>query len=141
MTSSNTCEVRVGRLMEINVAMGYRNAGDVADMISMIGGALGKLPPTTNVVIAADWRQCQLMDPAAAEKALVMLTTDNARIERSGILTTNDSPVAVMQFLRLVLQSKHPNRRIFHDAREMAAWLSEPLSIDERARLHQFLKV
>ncbi|WP_236519190.1 hypothetical protein [Sandaracinus amylolyticus] len=139
MRALNTCAVHSGRLMEIAVDAGYGSATDVDDMISKIGATMSRLPPTTRVVIAADWRGCHLMPPPAAERAHVMLRATNDRIERSAILGSTTSSVEMLQFMRLVRESQHPSRRVFQDPREMSAYLGELLTPSERRRLDAFL--
>ena len=81
------------------------------------------------------------MSDEASERALEMLTRNNPRVERSAILTAENSPVAVLQFLRLVRASGHPQRRLFSETNEMTTWLAEVLSPAEGARLWEFLSV
>jgi hypothetical protein len=73
----NTCEVVVGRLLEIRVAAGYRTVADVDEMIAMIRESVSKLPSATKVVIAADWRAVQVMPPDTAARAREMLAGAN----------------------------------------------------------------
>jgi len=68
-----------------------------------------------------------------------MIATFNERVERSGILVSNDSPIAVMQFLHLARETHHPQRRIFYFDDQLVAWLAEVLTDHERARLGEFL--
>lgn len=136
--ATNTCEVKVGRLLEIRVSAGYRSVADVDAMIEMIADRVAATPGDT-IVIAADWRPIRLMSAAASDRALAMLTRWSPRIERSAILTSSASPTAVMQFFRLVRASGHPARRIFGDSLEMRAWLDEVLSPVESERLRRFL--
>ena len=135
----NSCEIRVGRLLQIRVAKGYETPHDVDAMVDMIRASVSKLPPETKHVTVADWRQCSVMSAQASERALKMLLTVNPRTERSGMIYANTSPTAVMQFIRLVREAGHPGRRIFHDVSELTAWLDEVLTPAESSELHQFL--
>jgi len=137
--SSNTVVIRVGRLMEISVQEGFRSVEDVEKQRARITAALDAIPKNQLVVIAADWRQCQLMSQAAANAMGPMIGDFNARIERSAILGSPTSPVAVLQFLRVVRETKHPARRVFEERRAMLTYLSECLSAAELERLGQFL--
>jgi hypothetical protein len=137
--SSNTVVIQVGRLMEITVREGFRSVADVERQRGLITDALATLPPTQQVVIAADWRACQLMTQAAANALGPMLGSFNARIERSAILGASTSPIAVLQFLRVVRDTKHPARRVLEDRRSALMYLSDCLSPAERDRLGQFL--
>jgi len=137
--SSNTVVIRVGRLMEISVKDGFRSVEDVEAQRARITTALDALPKDQLIVIAADWRACQVMSQPAANALGPMLGAFNARIERSAILGATNSPVAVLQFLRVVRESRHPARRVYEDRRPMIAWLGERLTEPERERLAQFL--
>jgi len=125
--------------MEIWVKDGFRTVEDVELQRTRINAALATIPTDQRVVIAADWRMCQLMTQPAANALGPMLGSFNARIERSAILGSPTSPVAVLQFLRVVRESRHPARRVFEDRPPMLAWLGECLSEPERDRLAQFL--
>jgi hypothetical protein len=125
--------------MEIKVQEGFRSVDDVEKQRALITAALETLPGDQRVVIAADWRECQLMTQPAANALGPMIGQFNARIERSAILGSTASPIAVLQFLRVVRESRHPARRVFEDRAPMLAYLGERLSEVERERLAQFL--
>lgn len=135
----NTCEFRVGRLMEIRVARGYRAVEDVDEMIAMMIERVGKLPPDQKYVIAADWRHVTVMSPETAARARAMLSKSNARALRSSILTHSDQSLTNLQVQRLVREAENEHRRHFVSAREQHAWLSEVLTTEESARLAEFL--
>jgi hypothetical protein len=137
--STDTVVIRVGRLMEIRVREGFRSVEDVDKQRARIIAALDTLPTDQRVVIAADWRECQLMSQPAANALGPMIGQFNARIERSAILGSATSPVAVLQFLRVVRESRHPARRVYEDRAPMLAWLGEVLTEAERERLAQFV--
>jgi hypothetical protein len=135
----NTCEIRVGRLMEIRVDDGFHAIADVERMDVTIGAALATVPTHVNVVIVADWRRTQLMADGASDRFGKMIGSYNSRIERSGILANPDSPVSVLQFMRVVRESNHPHRKLFHDANLLVRYLEEVLTPPELARLRDFL--
>ena len=137
--SSNTVGIRVGRLMEISVQEGFRSVEDVEKQRARITAALDAIPKNQLVVIAADWRQCQLMSQAAANAMGPMIGDFNARIERSAILGSPTSPVAVLQFLRVVRESRHPARRVYEERGLLLTWLCECLTDAERERLIEFI--
>jgi hypothetical protein len=139
MTTKNSCQILEGRLMQIDVANGYRTVQDIDDMIAMIGATLSRVPAETRVIIAADWRPCKLFTPEVADRALKLLTVVNARIERSGILHRDDSSTSVLQVMRLIRESKFEHRRIFTEPAKMEQWLGEIMSPVERAQLKVFL--
>ena len=136
---SNTVGIRVGRLMEISVREGFRSVEDVEKQRARITAALDTIPKDQLVVIAADWRQCQLMSPPAANALGPMIGYFNGRIERSAILGSSTSPSAVLQFLRVVRASRHPARRVYEERAPMLTWLGECLTGAERERLIEFI--
>jgi hypothetical protein len=139
VADDNTCEIRVGRLMEIRLLHGYNTLADVETMRERISQAFATLPASQSVVIAADWRYCRLMGAEASDHVGKMIGSFNARIERSGTVTSPDSPVAVLQFLRVIRESKHPGRKLFQNVSELSEYLGELLTPAEQARLAQFL--
>lgn len=139
MTRANTCSIVVGRLMEITVDAGYHAPADVDAMIGMIGARLATIAPSTNVIVAADWRGVHLMPPETAARAHAMLTRVSPRIDRSALLVNTSSSLEMLQFVRLVRESHHTGRRIFDQGAALHAWLSEVLTREESARLSSFL--
>jgi hypothetical protein len=137
--NTTTVDIRVGRLMEIVVKDGFRSVDDVELQRTRINEALAAFPASQSIVIAADWRGCQVMTQPAAAAIGPMIASFNDRIERSAILGSPTAPVAVLQFLRVARETKHPRRRVFEDRRAMLAYLSESLQPHERDRLYQFL--
>lgn len=139
MSGVNRCAVNVGRLLEVRADTGYRTAEDVDAIFAQIARESTRVPPGQRLVIVTDWRRCPIMSDAASERMLSMLTRGNAIVERSAALASNDSPLAVLQFLRLIRESKHPDRRLFHAAAELTHWLRPCLNDTEAARLQAFL--
>jgi hypothetical protein len=135
----NTCALRVGRLLEIRAAAGYRTAEDVDTLFGAFGPEVAKAPKGQRIVVVTDWRFCPIMSAEAAERILSRITGTNSGTERSGAVASRESPSAVLQFLRLVRESRHPDRRLFYKAPELVSWLSEVLTPPEQARLKEFL--
>jgi hypothetical protein len=136
---ANTCDIRVGRLMEIKNEAGFRSLDDVEAQRMAIAHAFTKVTPGTAVVICADWRRCPLMAAEASDAFGKMIGSFNACIERSGILSASDSPLTVLQFLRITRESQHPKRRVVQELSELEQWLTPCLIAPEIARLRQFL--
>jgi hypothetical protein len=134
----NTAVILVGRLLEIR-ALGYRSKADVALLFKAIGSQIQAIPASTQVVIVTDWRYCPIMSEDAAEQILASMSKNNPRVLRSGALASRNAPIAVLQFLRLVRQSKHESRRLFFAEDALTSWLGEVLTDAERIRLAEFL--
>lgn len=126
--------------MEIRIAAGFATEADVDAQIDRVKRTMGKLPPSVNVVIAADWRKLTIMPRPVAERAVKLLTTTSDRIERSGILASPGSPTALMQFFRIVQESLHPSRKVVTSESELEAWIGSALTPQELARFRAFIK-
>ena len=79
------------------------------------------------------------MSPEAAQRIAARMSGTNARTERSAALANQEAPVAVLQFLRLIRESGHANRKLFFNRAELLSWLGEVLSPSETQRLGEFL--
>jgi hypothetical protein len=125
--------------LEVRVTGGYRSPADVDEVFQTIGQEIAKLAPGTRHVTVVDWRRCALMSPEAADYMSKLMSGNNPSTERSAALASNDSPLSVLQFVRMIRDAKLPNRRLFTDASELTHWLSEVLTSAERVRLQEFL--
>ncbi|MFZ5893202.1 MAG: hypothetical protein ACOY0T_19235 [Myxococcota bacterium] len=126
-------------MLEVRATRPYRTAADVEAIFQEIGAALASVPTNVRVVAVTDWRYCPLMSAEASELARARMAGNNARVERSAALASRESEVAVLQFLRLIRESGHPNRKLFFEADELISWLSEVLTPPEQQRLQDFL--
>jgi hypothetical protein len=135
----NTAAIRVGRLLEVR-ALAYKSSADVAALATAIGSELARVPSSTPIVAATDWRHCPLMSSDVAEQAVTAMMKNNPRLLRSGALASRDSPLAMLQPSRLVRETRHESRRLFFDEDELTRWLGEVLSEPEKARLREFLQ-
>jgi hypothetical protein len=132
--------VHVGRLVEVRAEAGYRNPADVDAIFAEIGKQVATVPESQKIVFVIDWRRCPVMSSDAAERMLPSITSTNPRAERSATIASRNSPTALMQFLRLVRESGHADRRLFYDVAELERWLGEILTPEEASRLHAFLE-
>jgi hypothetical protein len=139
MAQRNTCAVNVGRLLEIDLAAGYRSVSDVDQMTAMTARQIDQIPEPTRVVIAADWRACRVMTPVVSDRVVDMLERSNPRVERSAILHGVGHATSVLQLARLTREAHLEVRRIFTDPEDMETWLAEVLTSEERARVHALL--
>jgi hypothetical protein len=138
MAPRNTCEIREGRLLEIDIAAGFNEPSDIDNQIKLIVSVLSQLGPDLRVVIAADWRPCRLFTPEVADRAIKLFSDLNARIERSGILHREDQPTSVLQTLRLIRETHFDRRRVFTNPDDIFEWLDPVLNVRERTRLREF---
>jgi len=129
----------VGCLLEIRADAGYPSESEVDLLFRDIDRAVAGLLPLRRVTAVVDWRRCRVMSPGAAERMVQRVAATNSRTVRSAALARPDAPSAVLQFLRVIREAGMPDRRLFHDAEELVAWLGEVLSEPEVKRLRAFL--
>jgi hypothetical protein len=79
------------------------------------------------------------MAPSAAERMGQRIARLNVHTVRSAALASSDAPSAVLQFVRLIREAGLPERKLFFDANEAVAWLSEVLSRPGAERLRDFV--
>lgn len=137
--AKNSCVVRVGRLLEIDVARGYHSVADVDAMTAAMRSIFENLPPGRRIIIAADWRDCPVLAPEVAAHAVHMFTASNPHVERSAILVRPNQATSTLQVARLIGESDCNVRRVFRVSSEMKGWLGEVLDAAERERLVLFL--
>ena len=135
----NTSKLKVGRLLEVRVATGFRNVADVDAHFDGIDRALEGFPSGQRHVTVADWRLCTVMSPEAAQRLAQRIAVYNARTERSAALASQSSPVAVLQFVRVIREAGLPDRKLFFSEDELYQWVSEVLTPTEQQRLREFL--
>jgi hypothetical protein len=137
----NTAQLRVGRLLEVRAADGFRSVASVDRMFENVERELSSLPAGQRHVTIADWRECQVMSPEAARRLSTRMASTNLRTERSAALAAQGSPTTVLQFLRVIRESGHPDRKLFFSEVELIDWLAEVLTPAETLRLRVFLGV
>ena len=136
----NTAVIRVGRLLEIRVNFGYRTRADVDYVFDQIDHALLRLAPSQRIVTIADWRRCPVMAAEAAQRMVERILLNNGRTERSAVLAGTSAPTAVLQFVRLIREAGHPDRKMFFDDGDLVTWLGESLTSLESLRLRRFIE-
>lgn len=137
--ATNSAAIRVGRLLEIRAEAGYRSPAEVDALFDMVAREIAKAAPARQIVTVVDWRRCPVMEAKAAERMLQRIVAANPRTERSAALATSKAPVAILQFMRLIRESRLPDRRMFLNAPELIAWVDEVLEPPEQQRLREFL--
>jgi hypothetical protein len=138
---ANVYSIVAGRLVEVRIDAAVLTAADVDTWFNGVAAAMSRLPAGQRGVVVADWRRCPLMSDDAAARAAARLTQANPYVERSAALANNDSPITVLQFLRLCRDTNPSgNRRLFTSVHELKAWLSERLTPLEINRLNAFLE-
>jgi hypothetical protein len=136
--STNTAEIRVGRLLEVRIAAGYRTVEDVDQLFDALDAAVARLPPGVKHVTVADWTRCTVMTPTATTRLRERMALTNLHTERSAVLVVSDLPTAVVQFLRVIREAQHPDRKLFFSSGELVTFLGEVLTPEETERVRQF---
>jgi hypothetical protein len=139
MSPRNTCERRVGRLVEVRIDAGYRNVHDVNEIVGEFLHYTSQVPEAVRLVVVTDWRKCRVMGEDAAIQLAGGMRISNPRIERSGVLLPETSPVAMLQFVRMLREGNNAARRGFSEPSAMITWLAEVLTPEELTRLRAFL--
>ena len=138
--AANTAKISVGRLLEIRADGGYRTAVEVDRLFGEIEDALRSQNSSgSGHVAVVDWRRCPLMSPEAATRIAQRIAGMNARTLRSAAIARQDAPLAVLQFVRVIRETAHPERKLFFAEAELETWLAEVLTPVEQQRLHAFL--
>jgi hypothetical protein len=131
-----TVERKVGRLVEAlmrsPVTVEDLNSADQA-MEEATRGLRG------SAIVLADYTQTRFLLAEHAEHLVQIFRRHNDDFERSAILVSASSAVGVLQMERVIREASNPSRRAFRDPAEAASWLSEVLSVAERARLRAIL--
>lgn len=129
-------ESTAGRLAEVRLVTPILDADiDKADVDMLALFERVKAP----LIVAADYRKAHVLSTQQADDLTAMFKRHNDRIERSAILSSDQSATAVLQLMRVVREAKLPNRRAFKDPGDVEKWLGEILTGEERERLHAFL--
>jgi hypothetical protein len=124
-----------GRLITYRVRVPVDD-GNAANAAAQLASAVKAI--AGRVVVCTDLTDARTFAPETAERWVKVMRADNPRLERSAILL-GDSATVSLQLERMVREAQHPDRRIFHDAGALAAWLAPVLDDAERAALERFL--
>ncbi|MGH7440827.1 MAG: hypothetical protein ACRENE_34535 [Polyangiaceae bacterium] len=118
---------------------GYRTPPDVDALFDAVEREVGKSAKSHRLVTVVDWRRCPVMSPAAAARIADRIVLNNGRTERSAALARSNSPVAVLQFLRVIREAGLADRKLYFAAGKLVEWLSAVLTGAECRRLKEFV--
>jgi PIN domain nuclease of toxin-antitoxin system len=128
-------EHRVGRLVELTVA----SPVTVAEVQACIDRfAALAIEIKGKFVVVVDIRKAVAFSQDVAGSFGKLMRADNTRLERSAILV-GESAVLSLQMDRMVREAQNPMRRTFRSADALVTWFGAVLSLDERARVSEFL--
>ena len=129
-------ELHVGRLAEVRMVSPV-----TVEQIEKADKVMAQCVQRANgrVCICADFRRVTVMSTECADKLVAAFRRHNEGIERSAILVSANSAIAVLQIERVVRESNFPNRKAFRSTGEMQLWLGQFLTEAERARMTAFL--
>lgn len=136
----NTCERRVGRLIELRMQRGLVSVQDIHDVTENFVRCMNTLPSGLKPVVIGDWRAARVMTEQMFQHATQLFASSNSSLDRVAMLGSMQSPTAFWQLSRLAsLADSSEPRRLFKAAGEVAQWLGEVLSREEHQRLERFL--
>ncbi|MEM6733592.1 MAG: hypothetical protein AAF658_18680 [Myxococcota bacterium] len=96
------------------------------------------IEPLEQCVFCVDWRELSdTQDPEVLAEIEKLLSSDNAKLLRSGILIEPSS--FMLQFSQIVIKAAHPNRRVVYTKDAMTQWLEPELGPDEREAMRAFM--
>ncbi len=93
------------------------------------------------VVVCTDLTDARTFSERVADEFVVLMRSDNPKIERSALLLSDTSATFLLQMDRMVREAASPARRIFRDRQALRGWLHPVLSNEEGAALEAFLSV
>lgn len=129
-------ETEAGRLLAVRLHT-LPSVEDVVRFEQALGAAFARI--AVKAVIIADWRQVNILAPDVADRLTVLLIKGRSRFERSAILVPREQANFSLQAQRVLRASHDANRRLFSDAEQLLAWVSEVLDPTERRRARTFL--
>ena len=132
---AHSIEIRAGRLLEVSLG-GTLDVEEVAELMDALDAAIGKAT-FVPVIVVSDWRWLHLMSHEASEQLLTRIKRANPWIARAAALASSASPVAALQFARLLQATNHATRRLFYDPDALVDWLGQILMEPEIERLHE----
>ncbi len=130
-----TCEVNVGRLMEVRFVSPIPPAELTAytDLRRRAALKLGH-----ERVVCVDFSRCDVLPPELADQ-LGAQRVGVIEPLRNAVLVPADRATLGLQIERILREAKNPVRRAFRKREELIVWLDEVLRPDERVRLRSFL--
>ncbi len=131
-------ECTVGRLIEIRIG-DVRTAEEVLATRGLFAAMLERMGPRP-VVIAADYRGINILDPAAAAEFLENFKFGTStRVDRSALLVDPARATFMLQVERLIRESNTTLRKTFRNPAELEAWLADVLTFPRASSAHEFL--
>ena len=125
----------VGRLVEVRFASPL-TLDEVRQFVGEHHAIIKRL--ARKYVGVVDLLQADVFPVPVAETLIQLLSGVAPQLERTAFLI-RDSAVFALQVERVILNSNHPDRRVFREPVALLEWLGEVLDVQEQARLAQFV--
>jgi hypothetical protein len=129
---------RAGRLIEARV-FDLRTREDADAYSRDLGIQVMRLPKSVRPILCADHRPVVIYPQPAADRLIELFTQMNTRLERVAVVVARTNATLAMQLQRIVREAAYTARRVVHDAEDAHAHLAPALSLDELARMRDFL--
>ena len=128
-------ENHAGRLIEVKLASPL-GLEEVQAFTQNYIAVMRKIP--TKYVGVVNLLEAYVFPAAVADGLMKLLSSAASHVERTAMLI-GESAVFGLQVERLIRESNNPNRRAFHNGRELIGWLSEVLTTAEQKQLERFI--
>ncbi len=131
-----TIENRAGRLIELRVEspVTYEELLQFPDTLAKVLKSLRPPFPVCSDLVGAT-----VFTQPVTKLWTSIIKQENPLVERTAVLV-GEGAVFNMQIERIIREANVPNRKAFHSATELVAWLGEILTVRERTRLEAFLR-
>jgi hypothetical protein len=90
-------------------------------------------------IVCADLTEARTFSGNTTQQFIALMKSDNAKVERSGLLLSDASATFLLQVERMVREAANPARRTFRDPRSLREWLAPVLTPQVDAALAAFL--
>lgn len=126
--------------MELDLSAGFRNERDLDTVVAQARATFARAPLGLPLVLISDWRGCQVLPMALAERTVALMGRPVPRVVWHASLITSEYPTAFLQIRCMVEEANNEGRRLFTDVDTAEQWLGDKLDGLERARLATFLR-
>ena len=131
-----TIENRVGRLVELRMAAPIAPA-ELDGFHETVSRIVAR--HTGQIVVCTDLASAKIFDQHTTARLTAIIRQESTRIERNAFLV-GDNAIFSMQMERIIREAGFPNRRSFRIPAELALWLGEVVTTEERHRVTAFLR-
>jgi hypothetical protein len=126
----------VGKLAEV-LFRGPMSIEELASFVSQVRTLVEAAREP--LAFICDWRGVDRFDPPFADTIVWTMRRDNPRILTNGVLVAARNQALHDQVEQVLREARKPERRVFRNRTDLAAFLDPRLTDEERRRRDQFL--